>query len=96
MHSLSVRPMTSTGPVGRFTGEPPAGSSVSSNNCFSPTAGSSAAGSSVIRPAASRPNQVARNINFASNLSGGDTFLIGIDFRLQNRLLYGVGNAGGV
>lgn len=40
--------------------------------------------------------QEARNINFVSNLSGGDTFLIGIDFRVQNRLLYGVGNAGGV
>ncbi len=41
------------------------------------------------------PDQ-ARDINFVSNLSGGDTFLIGIDFRVQNRLLYGVGNAGGV
>ena len=40
--------------------------------------------------------QDARSINFVSNLSGGDTFLIGIDFRVQNRLLYGVGNAGGV
>lgn len=40
--------------------------------------------------------QEARSINFVSNLSGGDTFLIGIDFRVQNRLLYGVGNAGGV
>lgn len=38
----------------------------------------------------------ARNINFVSNLSGGDTFLIGIDFRVQDGLLYGVGNAGGV
>ncbi len=40
--------------------------------------------------------QDARSINFVSNLSGGDTFLIGIDFRVQNGLLYGVGNAGGV
>ena len=40
--------------------------------------------------------QDARVINFVSNLSGGDTFLIGIDFRVQDRLLYGVGNAGGV
>jgi len=40
--------------------------------------------------------QEARSINFVSNLSGGDTFLIGIDFRVQNGLLYGVGNAGGV
>ena len=35
-------------------------------------------------------------IGVVSNLSGGDTALIGIDFRLQNGLLYGVGNAGGV
>ena len=40
--------------------------------------------------------QDARSINFVSNLSGGDTALIGIDFRVQNGLLYGVGNAGGV
>lgn len=40
--------------------------------------------------------QEARVINFVTNLSGGDTFLIGIDFRVQDRLLYGVGNAGGV
>ncbi len=40
--------------------------------------------------------QDARNIGFVSNLSGGDTALIGIDFRVQNRLMYGVGNAGGV
>ncbi len=40
--------------------------------------------------------QEARNINFVSNLSGGDTALIGVDFRVQNGLLYGVGNAGGV
>lgn len=40
--------------------------------------------------------QEARSINFVSNLSGGDTALIGIDFRVQNGLLYGVGNAGGV
>lgn len=40
--------------------------------------------------------QEARSINFVSGLSGGDTFLIGIDFRVQNGLLYGVGNAGGV
>lgn len=40
--------------------------------------------------------QEARSIGFVSNLSGGDTGLIGIDFRVQNGLLYGVGNAGGV
>ncbi len=38
----------------------------------------------------------ARAINFVSNLSGGDTALVGIDFRPANGLLYGVGNAGGV
>ena len=40
--------------------------------------------------------QDAQFINFVSNLTGGDTALIGIDFRVQNRLMYGVGNAGGV
>ncbi len=40
--------------------------------------------------------KAARNIGFVSNLSGGDTALIGIDFRVQNGLLYGVGNKGGV
>lgn len=41
----------------------------------------------------------ARNANpFAtiSGFTGGDTTLIGIDFRVQDGLLYGVGNAGGV
>ena len=38
----------------------------------------------------------ARAINFVSNLQGGDTALVGIDFRPANGLLYGVGNAGGV
>lgn len=38
----------------------------------------------------------AQSINFVSNLSGGDTVLVGIDFRPANGLLYGVGNAGGV
>lgn len=42
-----------------------------------------------------RPGE-ARVINFVSNLSGGDTVLVGIDFRPANGLLYGVGNAGGV
>ena len=40
--------------------------------------------------------QEARSIGFVSNLSGGDTRLIGIDFRVQNGLLYGVGDKGGV
>ncbi len=38
----------------------------------------------------------ARVINFVSNLQGGDTSLVGIDFRPANGLLYGLGNAGGV
>lgn len=42
-----------------------------------------------------RPGE-ARAINFVSNLQGGDTSLVGIDFRPANGLLYGVGNAGGV
>jgi hypothetical protein len=29
-------------------------------------------------------------------LSGGDTALVGIDYRVQNGMLYGVGNAGGI
>lgn len=37
----------------------------------------------------------ARNIGEVSNLSG-DVKLIGIDFRVQNGKLYGVGNAGGI
>lgn len=40
--------------------------------------------------------QNVRAIGFVSNLSGGDTALIGIDFRVQDGLLYGVGNKGGV
>lgn len=38
----------------------------------------------------------ARNIGMVSGLVGGDTRLIGIDFRVQDRLLYGVGNGGGI
>lgn len=38
----------------------------------------------------------ARTIGTVSGLSGGDTFLIGIDFRVQDGMLHGVGNAGGV
>lgn len=35
-------------------------------------------------------------IGFVSGLTGGDTTLVGIDFRVQDGNLYGVGNAGGV
>jgi len=38
----------------------------------------------------------ARTIGYLSGLSGGDTLLVGVDFRVQDGLLYGVGNAGGV
>lgn len=37
-----------------------------------------------------------RDIGFVSGLGGADTALIGIDFRVQDGLLYGVGNGGGV
>ncbi|MES2658983.1 MAG: DUF4394 domain-containing protein [Verrucomicrobiota bacterium] len=36
------------------------------------------------------------NIGAISGLIGGDTALIGIDYRVQDEMLYGVGNAGGV
>lgn len=42
-----------------------------------------------------RPD-AARAIGFLTGFNGGDTALIGIDFRAQDGLLYGVGNAGGV
>lgn len=38
----------------------------------------------------------ARDIGAISGLSGNDTTLIGIDFRVQDGKLYGVGNGGGV
>ncbi|HEX9772030.1 MAG TPA: DUF4394 domain-containing protein [Steroidobacteraceae bacterium] len=38
----------------------------------------------------------AREIGYISGLSGSDSALIGIDFRVQDGLLYGVGNGGGV
>jgi hypothetical protein len=38
----------------------------------------------------------ARFVGTLSGLTGGDTRLIGIDFRPQDGLLYGVGNAGGL
>jgi hypothetical protein len=42
-----------------------------------------------------RPER-AREIGYVEGLSGGDTALIGIDFRVVNGVLYGVGNAGGI
>jgi Domain of unknown function (DUF4394) len=41
------------------------------------------------------PDKVT-NIGKVSGLAGGDTALIGIDYRVQNGMLYGVGNAGGI
>jgi hypothetical protein len=38
----------------------------------------------------------ARDIGAVTGLSGNDTALIGIDFRVQDGKLYGVGNGGGV
>jgi Domain of unknown function (DUF4394) len=38
----------------------------------------------------------ATNIGVVSGLSGGDTALIGMDYRVQDNMLYGVGNAGGI
>ena len=41
------------------------------------------------------PNR-ATNIGSVSGLAGGDTSLVGIDYRVQDGMLYGVGNMGGV
>lgn len=38
----------------------------------------------------------AKPIGTISGLTGGDTALVGIDFRVQDGMLYGVGNGGGV
>jgi hypothetical protein len=42
-----------------------------------------------------RPGR-AKEIGAISGLTSGDTALVGIDFRVQDGLLWGVGNAGGV
>ena len=44
---------------------------------------------------ACKPGKV-RQLGSVSGLGGGDTSLVGIDFRVQDGMLYGVGNAGGV
>jgi hypothetical protein len=44
---------------------------------------------------ACKPGKV-REIGAVSGLGGGDSALVGIDFRVQDGLLYGVGNGGGV
>lgn len=40
--------------------------------------------------------QATKDIGFVQGLTGNDTALIGIDFRVQDGKLYGVGNGGGV
>lgn len=40
--------------------------------------------------------RAAINLGDITGFTGGDTALVGIDFRVQDGLLYGVGNAGGV
>ncbi len=43
-----------------------------------------------------RSPERTRHIGYVTGLQGPDTALIGIDFRVQNGKLYGVGNGGGV
>ena len=43
-----------------------------------------------------RSPEKARDIGYVKGLTGTDTALIGIDFRVQDGKLYGVGNGGGV
>ncbi len=49
----------------------------------------------IVRFRACRPERVVER-GFVNGLQGQDTSLIGIDFRVQDGLLYGVGNAGGI
>lgn len=44
----------------------------------------------------SKSPEQTRHIGVVTGLVGADTELIGIDFRVQDGLLYGVGNAGGI
>jgi hypothetical protein len=43
-----------------------------------------------------RSPERTRHIGYVTGLTGGDTALVGIDFRVQDGKLYGVGNGGGV
>jgi hypothetical protein len=43
-----------------------------------------------------RSPKSTRQIGYVTGLIGADTALVGIDFRVQNGALYGVGNGGGV
>lgn len=52
-------------------------------------------GTRLVRFTTNRP-QDTRPIGTVRGLTGGDTSLIGIDYRVQDGKLYGVGNAGGI
>ena len=52
------------------------------------------AGKSLVAFAANRPER-AEKVGSIKGLTG-DTFLVGIDYRVQNGKLYGVGNSGGI
>lgn len=52
-------------------------------------------GGELLRFNACNPGQIS-SIGSVSGLQGSDTQLVGIDFRVQDGLLYGVGNAGGI
>ncbi len=49
----------------------------------------------LVRFSVGAPGDV-QNIGFVSGLDGADSTLVGIDFRVQDRRLYGVGNRGGI
>jgi hypothetical protein len=49
----------------------------------------------LIRFRSDKPER-ARSIDYISGLTGSDTALVGVDFRVQDGKLYGVGNGGGV
>jgi Domain of unknown function (DUF4394) len=49
----------------------------------------------LVRFRADKPEQT-KNIGYIAGLSGVDSALVGIDFRVQDGRLYGVGNSGGV
>ncbi|MGH7963258.1 MAG: DUF4394 domain-containing protein, partial [Candidatus Binatia bacterium] len=49
----------------------------------------------LVRFRSSNPRR-ERQIGVVTGLSGSDTALVGIDFRVQDGLLYGVGNGGGI
>ena len=82
------------------SGGPPAGTNVASlldfgNSVNRPTAvGLADQGTSLVGFSTNRPSK-AQTIGTISGLTG-DTKLVGIDYRVQNGNLYGVGDAGGI